>query len=285
MSHAFVERVQQNYKELSQGQRLVAEGLVKQPHLLAFGTAAEIGRKVGVSESTVIRLAHVLGYRGFPEMQAEAQGMLTPKLMPELVSRAASEFSDGTDVMGRVIEDDIQMLKVVLEENDRRSFSEAVSLLAGARHIYVTGSRYSYSVAHFCWYMLNFQLGRATFLHVGTPSFYTDLPGLTAESALLAIGFPRYSDSTLNIVRYAAEQGCPVVSITDNPLSPIGRLSKAVLTSPTDTVAAVMSYVPPLALVNALITGVVLRSKSEVDQRLARMEAVTDAWKEVSHGL
>lgn len=282
MGHQQVlDRIQKHFDQLTQGQRLVAVALAGQPQLLTFGTAAEIGRAVGVSESTVIRLAHVLDYKGFTEMQEHAQASLAPKLMPDFMDQAASQFPQGTGVLGRVIEHDIGLLRQTLATN-AEAFEQAVELLTGAKQIYITGGRSSHSVAEFLWYTLRLQLGNATFLPGGNQSFYTDLAAIGPESALVAIAFPRYSEATVNTVRYAAEQGCPVLAITDNPLSPIGRLAKVALTTSTETVATTMSYVPVLSLATALITGVALRNKARVEEHLRRTEAATDAWKRIS---
>jgi hypothetical protein len=47
---------------------------------VAFKTARELGEAVAVSEATVIRFAHHLGYPGYPEFQRDCQQMLSDEL-------------------------------------------------------------------------------------------------------------------------------------------------------------------------------------------------------------
>lgn len=284
MTDDFLERLKKHFDQLSPGQSTVAEFLAREPRLLAFGTASDIGRASGVSETTVIRLAHTLGYRGFAEMQEHAQGTLAPQLMPDFVSRAASEFPEGTGMLGRVLEHDMNLLRRTLDTNRPEVFDQAVAILGKAERIFVTGARSSYGVAHFLWYTLRMQVGDATFLEANTPPFISDLAEMNERTALVVVAYPRYSQATLNIAAYARRQGCPMVAITDNPLSPIGRMAEAALITPTESVAATMSFAPAISLAVALITGVAVQRRRHVDQRLSHLEQVHDDWKRISQG-
>lgn len=59
---------------------LLADYALQHPDHVAFKTARELGESVGVSEATVIRFAHYLGYPGFPEFQRDCQEMLSDEL-------------------------------------------------------------------------------------------------------------------------------------------------------------------------------------------------------------
>ncbi|MDB4895710.1 MAG: RpiR-family transcriptional regulator [Firmicutes bacterium] len=123
MTSSLVDRIKQYYDKLSPSHRTVGEFLVREPRLLAFGTAASIGRAAGVSEASVIRLAH-----------------------------------QGTGVMGRVLEHDVHLIRHTLKLNQAEVFDRAVATLSAARRIFVTGARSSYGVAHFFWYTLRIQV-------------------------------------------------------------------------------------------------------------------------------
>ena len=73
-------RIKDNYKKLSEGQKLIATYLLKYSDKAAFFTAANLGRVVGVSESTVVRFADFLGYEGYPALQKDLQNRIKDKL-------------------------------------------------------------------------------------------------------------------------------------------------------------------------------------------------------------
>ena len=62
-------RINERYGSLSKGQKLLAAYITDNYDKAAFLTAARLGQMVGVSESTVVRFASHLGYRGYPEFQ------------------------------------------------------------------------------------------------------------------------------------------------------------------------------------------------------------------------
>ena len=65
----FLIRIKENSAELTEKQVEIADYIIRHYDRAAFLTAARLASQVGVSESTVIRFAVSLGYRGYPEFQ------------------------------------------------------------------------------------------------------------------------------------------------------------------------------------------------------------------------
>ena len=61
------------YQNFSKGQKKLAAYIKENYDKAAFLTAAKLGETVGVSESTVVRFATHLGYKGYPEFQREGR--------------------------------------------------------------------------------------------------------------------------------------------------------------------------------------------------------------------
>ena len=57
-------RINSNYSSMSKGQRRLANYITDYYDKAVFLTAAKLGKVVGVSESTVVRFATNLGYKG-----------------------------------------------------------------------------------------------------------------------------------------------------------------------------------------------------------------------------
>ena len=66
-------RKKDNFKKFSESQRLIAKYLLRNYDKATFLTAANLGKVVGVSESTVVRFADFLGYEGYPALQKDLQ--------------------------------------------------------------------------------------------------------------------------------------------------------------------------------------------------------------------
>ncbi|WP_246628988.1 MurR/RpiR family transcriptional regulator [Mesobacillus maritimus] len=61
--------IKECFSSLSPGQKRVAEYIKGHMDEGALHTAYQIGKKAGVSETTVIRLAYALGFSGFSDLQ------------------------------------------------------------------------------------------------------------------------------------------------------------------------------------------------------------------------
>ena len=73
-------RMNTQYHKFSKGQKKLVSYITDNYDKAAFFTAAKLGETVGVSESTVVRFAIHLGYKGYPEFQKALEELVRNKL-------------------------------------------------------------------------------------------------------------------------------------------------------------------------------------------------------------
>ena len=94
MKSSFLSKLDSNVRKLSKGHKKIASYIKENYDKAAFMTASALGRKVGVSESTVVRFATELGFKGYPELQKELQQMIKSKYPePEGMTREQYDAS------------------------------------------------------------------------------------------------------------------------------------------------------------------------------------------------
>ena len=98
-------KMNKQYQSFSKGQKKLATYINDNYDKAAFLTAARLGETVGVSESTVVRFAIHLGYKGYPEFQ---------KALEELVRNKLNSIQRMEVTYGRVPQSEI--LDTVLPE-------------------------------------------------------------------------------------------------------------------------------------------------------------------------
>lgn len=76
MKNNLLSKLEDKSIKYSKSHRKIADFIITNYDKAAFMTAAALGEKVGVSESTVVRFASELGFKGYPEMQKELQQMI-----------------------------------------------------------------------------------------------------------------------------------------------------------------------------------------------------------------
>ena len=94
-------------------ERRVAEAVMQDPKVVAFGTVAQLAELSGSSGPTVLRFAAKLGFDGFVELQASVQEEIADQLRPatqRIRERAPS------DVIGRTLAADLDNVRTTLGE-------------------------------------------------------------------------------------------------------------------------------------------------------------------------
>ncbi len=257
---------------LSDGQRAVADYILHEYERAAFLTAAKLGAKVGVSESTVVRFATALGYNGYPEMQQILQDIVRSKLTTVDRLLGSVNCLGDESVLSKVMQQDCDNIRNTLHETNPESFEQAITLLLGARRIYVSGLRSASSLAMFLSLCLNWALGNTQALVSGVEDWIEQLSKLGPEDVVVAISFPRYTRKTIDVADFAARRGAKVLAITDSVMSPLARHAEVVLTARSSIDSFVDSFAAPLSLINAILTAVGQRAKDQTVASLARLE-------------
>lgn len=260
----------------SKGQKRIANYILENYDKAAFMTASKLGKLVDVSESTVVRFASELGYDGYPSMQRALQEMIRSRLTSTQRIQQAGDRLSGQDVLGAVLQSDIEKLREVVNEADRAAFADVTGLLMNARHIYILGVRSSSFVAGYLNFYMHMLFENVTLVQSNAAGeIFDQLLRIGPGDAMIAISFPRYSTVTLNTVQFAKDRGATIVAVTDNELSPVYQMSDAALLAPCEMISFVDSMVAPLSIINALLVALAYRLGTDVSATFSELE---DIW-------
>lgn len=243
------ERIRMNQDRLSPGQRRVARFCLSQPRSASELAAVRIGGMIGVSESTVVRLALRLGYAGFPELQQAIRETLKPDAGDDASTSSPRQEATTTAAM---LEADSRNLAEILAHLDPADIGRAVDLFADTRTIYVVGFRTSFSVAYLASFLLQQIHPQTRLMDDSGGSLVNDVAAMASGDTVIAIAFPRYVRKTIQVIEYAIAHGIRTVAITDSFLSPIAT-ADIVFSVPHDTPSFFNSNVAATVVVNALV--------------------------------
>ena len=262
----------------SKGQRIIARFIMENYDKAAFMTASRLGSAVGVSESTVVRFAAELGYRGYPGMKKALQEVVRTRLTSVERMKRAETAMDTRDVLRDVLRADIHNLQATLDEIDQPSFDHAVDLIRNAKNVYIVGMRTSTTLARLLWLYLNV-LRENVFVIQDTAAaeVYEQLMRVKEGDLVIGVCFPRYSNRTVNVMGFARERGASTLGITDSVTSPLNESSTVCLYAKSEMVSFLDSLVAPMGLINALIVAVGAQDRDRTVQTFRELEQI---WKE-----
>jgi DNA-binding MurR/RpiR family transcriptional regulator len=267
-----LEKIQKNEKKLSKSQKLVADFLIQNPEKVSYMTAAQIAMNVGVSETTVIRMAMSLGFSKFSQLQENFREEVINQRMVQRFNEVSEEV-EGHTVLQKSLQKDIENIKTTLDRMNEEEFHKAVELIVQARKIYTLGFRSSISDAHFLGFTLNNLLGNADPIISFDITFENCLKNSAENDLIIIFSYPRYTAATLKTVQFLKqEKGCQVIGITDKFSSPITPFCDLVFLVSIDSYTPNDSHVAGIALSNALISAVGQKSKARVNEQLNNLE-------------
>jgi DNA-binding MurR/RpiR family transcriptional regulator len=269
------EQINLKMQQLSAGQVEVARYILDNPRDAAFLTASQIGEKVGVSESTVIRLASALGFSGFPELRSSVQDLLMDHLSTLERYQNYGTGDNDDSLFETVIDEGLKTLSLARTQVDRSSLDSLSSAISGVDGLYIIGQRSSYSLAYYLSYYMSWLIPNTHLLDAHLAN--EKLSQAPENSLALAISFPRFSRWTLDILIFARERGVRTASITSDLNSPLAYHSDQVLAVPWKPLSFIDSFTAPLCMLNCVILSVSHKLGPQVDRRLKDLEEI---WQE-----
>jgi len=273
-------RINKNYSKMSKGQKLLATYITDNYDKAVFLTAAKMGDIVGVSESTVVRFAMSLGYKGYPEFQKALEELVRNKLNSVQRMEVTYGRISQSAILETVLQSDADKLKTTLEKIDHSAFELAVDTILNARNIYIVGIRSCAPLASFLSFYLTLMFDNVRLLHTNSSSeIFEQMVRIGEEDVIIGISFPRYSMRTLKALEFANNRSAKVITITDSIHSPMNLYSSCNLIADSDMASIVDSLVAPLSVINALIVALCMRKQKEVAKTLTTLEEIWDEYQ------
>ena len=278
MNHDILTLIQDNMHTFSKGQKRIANFILDSYDKAAFMTASRLGKRVGVSESTVVRFAAELGYDGYPDMQKSLQKMIRNRLTSVQRIEVTNDRIGDQDLLSMVLQSDMEKIRLTLEELDRDMFEKVVDAIVSARKIYIIGVRSSAAIATFLSFYFNLIFDNVVKVSANTASeVFESLLRVGEGDVVLGVSFPRYSSRTVQAMSFARDRGATTVAITDSDASPLAPICTYSLKARSDMASFGDSLVAPLSLVNALLVAV---SRKKNDDLAATFQTLEHIWEE-----
>ena len=271
----FMSDMTSKYGKMSKSQRIIASYISDHYDQAVFMTAAELGKTLRISESTVVRFAMMLGYEGYPEFQDALEEWVKNQLTDMQKSGIRFANSTQSEVLQSVLQSDMEKIHDTLVHMDPSAFDTAIDIILRAKRVYISGIRSCEPLAEFLSFYLS--MVRSDVFCLKTTSMsetFEQMIRIGEKDAFIGISFPRYSMRTLKAMEFANDRNAKIISITDTIHSPMCMYSSCNLLARSDMVSIVDSLVAPLSVINALVVGLCMRRPAEVKNSLHTLEEV-----------
>ena len=273
-----ISRISQKYDVMSKGQKEIATYVTANYDKAVFLTAAKLGEKVSVSESTVVRFATLLGYDGFPKFHKALEQLVQEKLDSISKIEITESKLSKAQVLETVMISDAEKIRLTLQSISTEAFEEAVESIMNAGKIYIVGIRSCMPLASFLGFYLNIMFRDVTVVTTNSASeVFEQMIHINERDVAIGISFPRYSMRTLKAMEFANDRNAKVISITDDKHSPLNLYSSCNLLARSEMATVVDSLVAPMSVINALIVSLFMKKPDIV---LGRLDMLDHIWED-----
>jgi DNA-binding MurR/RpiR family transcriptional regulator len=221
-----IERKAEMPKRLAQ----VAAYSLSNPDEIAFGTAASIASAAQVQPSTLVRLAHHLGYDGFSDLQSIFRERLKEKNLSyeerlNILERQHSHIQEA-ELLSGFLNAAAQSIGRLAASIDPAQFATAIDILANAETIYLIAKRRSYPLTAHMAYAFG-KLGIRYMMVASANGVEAEMAQFASDrDAVFAVSFSPYAADSIAHAESFAKRGVPVVAITDSVFSPLAVFAK-----------------------------------------------------------
>ncbi|WP_121613094.1 MurR/RpiR family transcriptional regulator [Mesobacillus foraminis] len=262
--------IKERFPSLSPGQKKVAEFIKRHMDEGALQTAYQIGQKVGVSETTVIRLAYALGFGGFSDLQEKIRKDWLFKQQAENEVTVAGKDRD-VPIFERIIDRERVLLDQLLPQLNPEDLWKAVESIIEADRVYIGSIGSTYAAGYWLYYSLR-QMRKDVFLSSPNGYLPEEICELTRKSVVVVFSYPRYRREVLKLVNLAKNQHAKILAITNRQLSPAGQAADIALTTEEQTDFSHNSIASVISLLEVLIAGIQSRDEERINLRQQQLE-------------
>jgi DNA-binding MurR/RpiR family transcriptional regulator len=271
----FNERIDRAYPRLTQGDRRVADHLLRTYPTGLLESASSIAHTLDLHVSTVTRFFPKIGYASIREANRDVRGSLE-FLMASPMARVRERALTGEKALVQTVQrldlENIQETFKDLSFADVRGFLEL--LLDRKRSVYVFGARKHFALCFYAFIQLN-GVRENVFL-APTGNFYVAdlLTRVRAGDVLWLFDFRRYPRIGNTVAAYFKRVGGQVVLFTDSPMAPVTPLADRRFVIATRGASSFDSYTAGMSLVNVFLAEYIRRAARWVRKRYEVQEAL-----------
>ncbi len=249
--------------QLTPTERRIAEVVLANPTLLAFGTVSDLASTVQTSRPSVVRFASKLGFAGYTDLQNRVRDELSSQLSSP--SQRIRHRDTATDGPRAAIEDALHRTFLTL---DKDRLTKLAAPIVRAKRVWIVSGETSMAGAIVLHSGLSMVLPNVH--RVDEQSAGRDLCSATKGDTAVIFDFARYRRNSISAARKLAELGVTIVAITDSPLSPLASLTKNWCELKIPAVGPFDSALPVVLTAELLVSRVVeqlgVRARDQIDQ-------------------
>ncbi len=267
-----VTRVHQNYANLSQGERRVADRILDYPGEFATHTAVELAQLCQVSSATISRFVRRLGYRDYDQARRSARDAQTWGSPVYRTSPKDDGAKTSQDSIARFLADEAGNLQATFDGLNAAELKKAIAAMTRARRLFFLGFRNSSLLASLaCNQFMRFRKNVFQ-LNAQGETLAERLAELDKGDVVVVVALRRLHRQLDEYVSAARDRGARIVLISDPSIRTLPARADWSFVAAVESSQAFDCYAGAVALLRLLAVEVLHLSGRDGRQRLQAVE-------------
>lgn len=259
-------------EKLSSNNRKITEYILLNDKSIAFMTASELSKKVGVSQPAITRfVTNVLNYSNFSLFINEMK--LLTRYEITAVERQSITSLNQLSTIETFIQQEVDNLQSLPKYINADQLEITSKKITNASSILIIGSRTALPLANYFYFFLR-KIRSNVSIHTTDGSDSFDILEDYKEPTALVVTFlfPRYPTEMVAILRYLEKEQFQYISIADSNVLEKQGIGKISITTPITLNSLFDSYLSPFALLTILLNVISNENFGATKERLAKLE-------------
>ena len=260
---------------LSKAQSRVVDVIARNPQLSSYADIAEIAQRADVNNSTVVRAAQHLGYRGWPDLQRELRSRYLVMISTE---DTLTEHGEHRSPLHDALNHDIENLRLTLDSNTADDAEAAIATMAAAKSIIVLGLGSFAGPASVMAHLGSTMGYPITLENRGAVHLASSANALGPGDVLVVINMWRSMRQIIVTAEAAKQAGAKVVAISDMRRGRLAAVADHLLVVASEGISFFQSVTAANSLVYGLLAGM---EAAHPDRSRAAIRRTQQLWKDL----
>jgi DNA-binding MurR/RpiR family transcriptional regulator len=260
---------------LSKAQSRVVDVIARNPQLSSYADIAEIAQRADVNNSTVVRAAQHLGYRGWPDLQRELRSRYLVMISTE---DTLTEHGEHRSPLHDALNHDIENLRLTLDSNTADDAEAAIATMAAAKSIIALGLGSFAGPASVMAHLGSTMGYPITLENRGAVHLASSANALGPGDVLVVINMWRSMRQIIVTAEAAKQAGAKVVAISDMRRGRLAAVADHLLVVASEGISFFQSVTAANSLVYGLLAGM---EAAHPERSRAAIRRTQQLWKDL----
>lgn len=258
---------------------MAARYALEHPDRIALNSMRTSAAEVGVTSTTMLRLARQLGFESYDDFKAGFQAQLVATGFGQRAGALAQirATGHGSELSQRFLRANEHNIRAALSEDNLREMSEVARRIREAPTVYLIGSGSIHWIAAFFNNTGSMILPNLRLVGSEFSTAAEAMGHLNARDVVIGFGLNPSATRTIDAMDHARGQGAHTVAVTDHPTSPLAQRADVTFYTGAQSPHYYPSVAAMIALIELLLATVVAEGGEEELERVRAMEAYRKA--------